>query len=90
MNVIQHPLPTAKRCFRLGEALARAIESYPEEMRFGILGTGFMARTYAEALRSHVPGGHLAAVALGSRAQALAADYGVAVEPSAEALEESV
>jgi predicted dehydrogenase len=53
---------------------------------FGILGTGFMARTYAEALKGHVPSGHLVAVALGSRAPALAADYGVAVEPSAEAL----
>ena len=53
---------------------------------FGILGTGFMARTYAEALKSHVPSGRLVAVALGSRAPSLAADYGVAVEPSAEAL----
>jgi protocatechuate 4,5-dioxygenase beta chain len=40
VNVIQHPLPTARRCFRLGEALRRAVERYPEEMRIVIVGTG--------------------------------------------------
>jgi predicted dehydrogenase len=45
-----------------------------------------MNRTYAEALKQYVPSGHLVAVALGSRAPQLAADYGAAVEPSAEAL----
>jgi predicted dehydrogenase len=45
-----------------------------------------MAHTYAEALDSHVPDGHLVAVALGKRAPELASDYDVAVEPSAEAL----
>ncbi len=52
----------------------------------GLLGSGFMSHTYAECLAKHVPGGHLAAVALGSRADSLAAEYGVAAEPSAEAL----
>ena len=55
-------------------------------VRFGILGSGFMARTYAEALKSHVPSGTLVAVALGSRAPKLAADYGVPAEPDAAAL----
>jgi len=55
-------------------------------VRFGILGSGFMAATYAQCLSGHVPDGVLTAVALGSRAPALAADHGVAVEPSAEAL----
>jgi UDP-N-acetyl-2-amino-2-deoxyglucuronate dehydrogenase len=55
-------------------------------VRFGILGSGFMARTYAEALTNHAPSGELAAVALGSRAPALGAEYGVPVESSAEAL----
>jgi protocatechuate 4,5-dioxygenase beta chain len=40
VNVIQHPLPTARRCFRLGEALRRAVESYPEDLRLVIVGTG--------------------------------------------------
>ena len=57
-----------------------------EPVAFGMLGSGFMARTYAEALAHHVPSGRLVAVALGSRASDLAADYGANLEPSAEAL----
>ena len=29
INVLQYPLPTARRCYRLGQAVRRAIESYP-------------------------------------------------------------
>ncbi len=53
---------------------------------FGLLGSGFMAHTYAECLAKHVPDGRLVAVAGGSRAPGLADEYGVAAEPSAEAL----
>jgi predicted dehydrogenase len=53
---------------------------------FGLLGSGFMAHTYAQCLAKHVPNAHLAAVALGSRAPKLADEYGVALESSAEAL----
>ncbi len=52
----------------------------------GLLGSGFMAHTYAECLAKHVPDGDLVAVACGSRAPGLAAEYGVAHEPSAEAI----
>lgn len=40
VNVIQHPLPTGKRCFKLGQAIRRAIESYPEDIRVAVVGTG--------------------------------------------------
>jgi myo-inositol 2-dehydrogenase / D-chiro-inositol 1-dehydrogenase len=53
---------------------------------FGLLGSGFMAHTYAESLAKHVPNAHLAAVALGSRAPGLVEEYDVALEPTAEAL----
>ncbi len=53
---------------------------------YGLLGSGFMAHTYAECLAKHVPDGHLVAVALGSRAPGLAEEYGVALEPTAESL----
>ena len=53
---------------------------------FGILGSGNMARVYADALAPQVSGGRLVAVALGSRAPALAAEFGVAAEPTAEQL----
>lgn len=52
----------------------------------GLLGSGFMAHTYAECLARHVPNAHLAAIALGSRAPGLAEEYGVAFEASAESL----
>ena len=53
---------------------------------FGILGSGNMARVYGDALATQVPDGRLAAIALGTRAGSLAAEFGVAAEPSAEAL----
>ena len=40
VNVIQHPLPTARRLFRLGAAVRRAIESYQQDLRVMVLGTG--------------------------------------------------
>ncbi len=53
---------------------------------FGLLGSGFMAHTYAESLARHVPDGHLVAVAEGSRAPSLAAEYGVDAADGAAAL----
>ena len=49
-------------------------------IRFGILGSGNMARVYGDALATQVPGGRLTAIALGTRAAALAAEFGVAAE----------
>lgn len=43
VNVLQHPLPTARRCYRLGQAIRRAVESYPADLRVVILGTGGMS-----------------------------------------------
>jgi protocatechuate 4,5-dioxygenase beta chain len=40
VNVLQFPLPTPRRCYRLGQALRRAIESYPEDIGVAVLGTG--------------------------------------------------
>ncbi len=40
VNVIQHPVPTARRLFKLGAALRRAVESYPRDMRVVVMGTG--------------------------------------------------
>jgi len=53
---------------------------------FGMLGSGFMGRTWAEVAHRYVPGGRLAAVAGGRRAPALAADYGVPLEPDLESM----
>jgi protocatechuate 4,5-dioxygenase, beta chain len=43
VNVLQHPLPTARRCYRLGQAIRRAVESYPKDIKVAILGTGGMS-----------------------------------------------
>jgi protocatechuate 4,5-dioxygenase beta chain len=43
VNVIQHPLPTARRCFRLGRAIRAAIEKSPDDRRVAIIGTGGMS-----------------------------------------------
>ena len=43
VNVIQHPLPTARRCYKLGQALRRAVESYSENLKIVVLGTGGMS-----------------------------------------------
>lgn len=40
VNVLQFPLPTARRCYRLGQALRRAILSYPKDLRVAVVGTG--------------------------------------------------
>ena len=40
INVLQYPLPTARRCWRLGQAVRRAVESYPEDLRVVVVGTG--------------------------------------------------
>ena len=43
VNVVQHPLPTARRCYRLGQALRAAVASYPADVRVVVLGTGGMS-----------------------------------------------
>jgi gallate dioxygenase len=40
VGVLQVPIPSAKRCFKLGRALRKAIQSYPEDLRVAIVGTG--------------------------------------------------
>lgn len=43
VNTVQHPLTSAKRCFKLGKALKKAIESYPEDLKVVVVGTGGMS-----------------------------------------------
>jgi len=40
INVLQYPLPTAMRCYKLGQSIRRAIESYPGDLDVAIVGTG--------------------------------------------------
>ncbi len=43
VNVVQYPVPTGRRCFKLGQAIRRAVDSYPEDLRVMIWGTGGMS-----------------------------------------------
>jgi protocatechuate 4,5-dioxygenase beta chain len=43
VNVLQHPLPSPSRCFALGKALRRAVESYSDDVRVAVVGTGGMS-----------------------------------------------
>ena len=52
----------------------------------GLIGSGFMARTYAECLARHVRGAELRSVAIGSRASQLARDYVVDFDSDLEAI----
>lgn len=43
VNVVTYPPPTGNRCYALGEALRRAVESYPEDLNVQVWGTGGMS-----------------------------------------------
>lgn len=43
VNVVQYPPPTGNRCYNLGKALRRAIESYDEDLNVQVWGTGGMS-----------------------------------------------
>ena len=40
MGVLQFPIPSPRRFYKLGQALRRAIESYPEDLKVAIVATG--------------------------------------------------
>ncbi len=40
VNVLQPPIPSARRCFKLGQAIRRAVEAYPKDLRVAMFGTG--------------------------------------------------
>ena len=43
VNVVQYPPPTGNRCYQLGKALRRAIDSFDENLNVQIWGTGGMS-----------------------------------------------
>ena len=43
VNVVQYPVPSGRRCYNLGRAIARAVESYDEDLNVHIWGTGGMS-----------------------------------------------
>jgi gallate dioxygenase len=49
VNVIQHPIPSARRLFKLGQALRRAVESFPRDLRVVVFGTGGLSHQLSGA-----------------------------------------
>jgi protocatechuate 4,5-dioxygenase beta chain len=43
VNVVTYPPPTGNRCYALGEAIGRAVASYPQDLNVQIWGTGGMS-----------------------------------------------
>jgi protocatechuate 4,5-dioxygenase beta chain len=43
VNVVQYPPPTGHRCFALGQAIRRAVESFPADLSVQVWGTGGMS-----------------------------------------------
>jgi len=43
VNVVQYPAPSGRRCFQLGQAIRRAVESYDRPLDVQIWGTGGMS-----------------------------------------------
>ncbi|GAC1316682.1 MAG: gallate dioxygenase [Chloroflexota bacterium] len=43
VNVVQYPPPTGNRCYHLGKAIRKAIESFPQDLTVVIFGTGGMS-----------------------------------------------
>ena len=43
VNVVQYPPPSGRRCWNLGKAIRKAIESFPEDLNVQVWGTGGMS-----------------------------------------------
>ena len=43
VNVVQYPAPSGRRCFQLGQAIRRAVESFDRPLKVQIWGTGGMS-----------------------------------------------
>ncbi|SCK15731.1 protocatechuate 4,5-dioxygenase, beta chain [Variovorax sp. HW608] len=43
VNVVQYPVPSGQRCFNLGQAIRKAVESYDDDLNVHIWGTGGMS-----------------------------------------------
>jgi predicted dehydrogenase len=57
-----------------------------DEIRIGVIGSGFMGRTNAETITRYLSGAKLASIAGGTRAAALASEYGIEADKDVPAL----
>ena len=48
INLVEKPFPSPKRCLAWGRMVRRAIESYPDDIRVAVLGTGGLSHSIGE------------------------------------------
>jgi len=49
INIVQHPLPKPRRCFALGQAIGRAIASWPGDQKVVIVASGGLSHQISQA-----------------------------------------
>lgn len=49
VNELDDPMPSIKRCLSWGRMMRKAIDSYPEDIRIAVLGTGGLSHSIGEA-----------------------------------------
>ena len=54
INTVQHPLPSPKRCFDLGRAVGRALESWQGDEKIVVFGTGGLSHQLEGARAGHI------------------------------------
>ncbi len=54
INAVQHPLPSPRRCWNLGREIRRAIESYDNDAKVVVLGTGGLSHQTTGSGFGHV------------------------------------
>lgn len=54
INTVQYPLPSASRCFKLGQAVGGAIASYPQDLKVVVIGTGGLSHQLDGARAGHI------------------------------------
>jgi protocatechuate 4,5-dioxygenase, beta chain len=54
INTVQHPLPSPRRCYKLGQAVGRALASYPEDLKVVVIGTGGLSHQLEGARAGHI------------------------------------
>jgi protocatechuate 4,5-dioxygenase beta chain len=54
INTVQFPLPSAARCYKLGEAIGRTVEAWPSDASVLVLGTGGLSHQLDGERAGHI------------------------------------
>jgi hypothetical protein len=55
VNVVVYPPPTGNRCYNLGKALKKAVESFPDDLRVVVFGTSCRASAPGSSTATWTP-----------------------------------